>query len=217
MNPAPNGEVTSAPAAIAAGPSQVIRKTVIAFVITLAIVFLFVSGSYATDGGFVHEGIEWIGVVLIVTCILGRTWCTLYIGGRKNSELVTDGPYSICRNPLYTFSVIGAIGVGAQFGSVTVALVCGFFIWIVFQWMAAREEEAMTRAFPNDYARYAGRTPRFFPNFSSWQSPATLVVHPRAMLTTFLDALIFLTAIPVMEFFEYLHDSGLLPVLLKLP
>ncbi len=48
----------------------------------------------------------------------------LRIGGRKILELVTDGPYSIMRNPLYVFSVIRVAGIGAQAGSVTIALVC---------------------------------------------------------------------------------------------
>ena len=38
--------------------------------------------------------IEWAGIVLIVACILGRTWASLYIGGRKIDALVMDGPYS---------------------------------------------------------------------------------------------------------------------------
>src|SRR6476660_1715925 len=30
-----------------------------------------------------------------------RLWATGYVGGRKRRELVTEGPYSLCRNPLY--------------------------------------------------------------------------------------------------------------------
>ncbi|HEX3859354.1 MAG TPA: isoprenylcysteine carboxylmethyltransferase family protein [Pseudolabrys sp.] len=203
--------------AMATGPSQGARKTIIALTIALAVGFLFVAGSYWQDGGLVHEGVEWIGVVLIVTCILGRTWCTFYIGGRKNAVLVADGPYSICRNPLYTFSIIGAAGVGAQFGSVTVALVCSLFAWMVFQWTALREEAALQQAFHEDFRRYMVRVPRFLPNPKLWHSPPTLIVQPRMIMTTFVDALIFLTAIPLMETFEYLHDSGILPVFFKVP
>jgi protein-S-isoprenylcysteine O-methyltransferase Ste14 len=36
-----------------------------------------------------------------------RLWCSLYISGYKNSQLITSGPYSLCRNPLYFFSFVG--------------------------------------------------------------------------------------------------------------
>ena len=42
---------------------------------------------------------------MILICILGRTWATLYIGGQKQRELVTKGPYSVVRNPLYLFTL----------------------------------------------------------------------------------------------------------------
>jgi protein-S-isoprenylcysteine O-methyltransferase Ste14 len=203
--------------AMSPGPSTPIRKATIAIVILCGVGFLSIAGSYERDGGLEHESIEWIGIVLLVLCILGRTWSTLYIGGRKNSALVTQGPYSICRNPLYLFSIIGAIGVGAQFGSVTVAVVCGLFAWIVFLWTARREEAVLIVAFQDEYRRYMDRVPRFWPTFDLWESPMTIVVHPRQIVVTFLDALLFLTAVPLMETFEYLHDSGILPVLLRLP
>ena len=53
------------------------------------------------------------------------TWSSLYIAGRKGRELVTVGPYSTCRNPLYFFSIVGAAGMGAQSGSLTLGLICG--------------------------------------------------------------------------------------------
>ena len=53
--------------------------------------------------GRVHTFIEMVGVTLAIVCIGGRLWSCLYIGSRKNRELVTTGPYSITRNPLYFF------------------------------------------------------------------------------------------------------------------
>jgi len=52
------------------------------------------------------------GILLAGVGALGRLWCSLYIGGRKTHELVSAGPYGWCRNPLYLFSLIGALGVG---------------------------------------------------------------------------------------------------------
>ena len=43
------------------------------------------------------------GMILVGIASLGRMWCSLYIAGYKDDKLVTDGPYSLCRNPLYFF------------------------------------------------------------------------------------------------------------------
>ncbi len=200
-----------------AGPSQAMRKLVIATSVVLAVVFLIVAASEWEDGSAMHEGIEWAGIALIVICILGRTWSTLFIGGRKNSALTMEGPYSVSRNPLYLFSIIGAAGVGAQFGSFTVALVCGFFAWVVFLWTVWREEAALLASFGDDYRQYMARVPRFLPKPGLWHSPPTLTVNPGLIVTTFLDAAVFLAAIPIAELFEWLHAVGALPTLLVVP
>jgi protein-S-isoprenylcysteine O-methyltransferase Ste14 len=200
-----------------AGPSQAIRKLVIAASVAWAVAFLSVAVSRWEDGSAMHEGIEWAGTALIVICILGRTWSTLFIGGRKNSALTSDGPYSVSRNPLYLFSIIGAAGIGAQFGSFTVALVCGFFAWVVFLWTVWREEAALLATFGHHYRDYMARVPRFLPNPALWHSPPTLTVNPGLIATTFFDAAIFLAAIPIAELFEWLHDIRLLPTLLVVP
>jgi protein-S-isoprenylcysteine O-methyltransferase Ste14 len=211
-------EQGAAPGAqVGVGPSQAMRKGVIVVSIILSLGFLSVATSYWPDGHIIHESIEWTGVALIILCMLGRTWCTLYIGGRKNHALVADGPYSICRNPLYTFSIIGAVGVGAQFGSLGSAFVVGLFTYIVFARTATREEKSMAAAFGDRYRAYAARVPRFVPNFSLWSSPETIPVRPRVMLTTLADAAVFFVAIPVVETFEYLHETGVLQTYFTLP
>lgn len=216
MERQPDG-ATAAGMTMGHAPSQALRKIVIAVTIAAGVGFLFVADSWWTDGGFVHETIEWVGVLLLVTCILGRTWCALYIGGRKFRELVTEGPYSVSRNPLYLFSIIGALGIGAQFGSVSVAIICGAFTWLVFLWTAMREEAALRQQFGGSFSHYMEKVPRFMPKIALWSSPSTLTVQPRVIRNTFFDALVFLTAIPLMEFFEYLHGTGTLPVYFTLP
>ena len=153
------------------GPSQTLRKVVLALLVLLSFIFLFVTESRWGDDSWTHEAIEWTGIGLIVLCILGRTWSTLYIGGRKNDVLVTEGPYSISRNPLYFFSIVGAAGMGAQLGSVTTALAAGFIAWVVFLWTVWREEVAILAAFPAAYPLYLARVPRFLPNFGLWSAP----------------------------------------------
>ncbi|MCZ7642892.1 MAG: hypothetical protein M5U33_09470 [Pseudorhodoplanes sp.] len=76
---------------------QVIRKIVLWLAVAAGIFFFAVSTSHYPVGGTLHEMVEWTGIVLIVACILGRTWASLYIGGRKIDQLVMVGPYSVTR------------------------------------------------------------------------------------------------------------------------
>ena len=80
------------------------------------------------DDGPVDLSLELTGFVLLVACAMGRVWASAYISGKKNKELVTVGPYSLVRNPLYFFSLLGFIGTGLAFESITFAmLLAGLF------------------------------------------------------------------------------------------
>jgi protein-S-isoprenylcysteine O-methyltransferase Ste14 len=140
--------------AIGIGPDQSARKAVLWVAIVAGIAFLLVGDSRWSSEHILHETIEWIGIGLIAICIVGRTWCCLYIGNYKNQVLVTNGPYSVSRNPLYLFSIIGAIGVGAQVGSIAIAFVCGFVTWAVLINSAMKEEKALLTNFSESYRQY---------------------------------------------------------------
>jgi len=198
-------------------PDQSTRKGVLLVATMAAIAFLLICGPRWGDGDWRHETIEWTGLGLIILCILGRTWCSLYIGGRKNSALITNGPYSVCRHPLYVFSIIGAVGVGAQVGSIIIALTCGFIAWAIFLWTAMKEEAALLANFSADYREYFKRVPRFLPKPSLWRDSATIEVRPQVVMLTFVDALVFLIAVPIAEGIDYLHTVGVLPLFIILP
>ncbi len=173
----------------------------------------------SSDGvhGEWHERVEVIGLVAIVLSIVGRAWCSLYIGGRKKSEIVDRGPYSITRNPLYVFSYIGAFGIGAQSGSATIGFAFVLAAMVVFYMTVKREEAFLEREFGAVYAAYKARTPRFWPRFSLWRDEEQLTIRPALFVTTILDGLIFLLAIPVFELIDVGQASGWLQVMAHLP
>src|SRR5262245_59839085 len=74
--------------------------------------FALLSQSSYTEGGFWDTTLEVLSFVLLSVSEFGRVWVSAYISGRKTVELVTDGPYSITRNPLYFFTFIAYIGSG---------------------------------------------------------------------------------------------------------
>lgn len=196
---------------------QMIRKAILRAFIVAGLVFVVVGDTRWPSGSFLHEGIEYIGLILIVICICGRILCTLYIGGNKIESLVTVGPYSVVRNPLYSLSIVGAAGAGAQLGSFVLTIVTAAVAYFVFLLVILKEEQFLTARFGASYLEYMERVPRLWPKFSLWRDVATLEVNPRLVRVTALDASIFLLSIPLSEGFEYLHDIGLVPVFLTLP
>ncbi|MFN4092749.1 MAG: methyltransferase family protein [Brevundimonas sp.] len=196
---------------------QLIRKAAVFAALIVLIGLSMVTQSIGGVDGPWHEWTERAGLAAIILAIVGRAWCSLYIGGRKKAEIVARGPYSVSRNPLYVFSFIGAFGMGAQTGSVTVALLfVAAAIWI-FRQTVRREEGFLSREFGEVYARYVERTPRFGPDFRLWRDEPELTVRPEFFLTTLRDGLMLLVALPVFELIDKGQSDGWLRVLLHLP
>jgi len=177
---------------------------------------LFVQAKAAPES-FSHEFIEDIGAMLIAVAVLGRTWCTLYIGGRKLNELVTNGPYSIVRNPLYVFSCIGAFGIGLGTASFVLAAVMALVAALVFSSVIRIEEGALQENFGTAFTDYAARVPRLWPRPSLWLDAASLSVSPNRVVRTFFDSAVMLLTIPALELVETLQQIHVLPVFLYLP
>ena len=81
------------------------------FAIVVILLVTFTSAPYK-EGSLTDILLETFGLFLLTVCSMGRLWALLYISGYKKLELITEGPYSIVRHPLYVFSLIGAIGIG---------------------------------------------------------------------------------------------------------
>ncbi len=166
--------------------------------------------------GTAHEFIEIVGICLVSVCMIGRMWSILYVGSKKNAELVTSGPYSVMRNPLYFFSFIGAAGVGLMFGSLLVALGLALATYVVFSITAAKEADFLRAKFGPAYEAYSSRTPMFWPNPARYRDEQEVYFSPKALKRTLLDAMLFLAVFPVIETLEYLQLSGKLPILFRL-
>lgn len=196
---------------------QRVRKGAILAALLALIGLSIVTQSIGGVDGNWHETVEAIGLGAIVFSIVGRAWCSLYIGGRKKAEIVDRGPYSISCNPLYVFSFFGAFGMGAQTGSLTIA---GLFVvaaFLVFLLTVQREEAFLSREFGAVYAAYRARVPRFGPRFSLWRDERELTIRPSFFLLTIRDGLVFLLALPIFELIDMGQAQGWLRVFAHLP
>jgi hypothetical protein len=104
-----------------------------------------------------------------------------------------------------------------QVGTIVLGLICGVLAYVVFYLVILREEELLTERYGPVFEAYVARVPRFFPNPRLWRDEETLTIRPPKVLMTFADALVFLLAVPGAEFFEYMQETGVIPVLLRLP
>lgn len=193
------------------------RRATLALVVAAAALLALVSQSLWAPGGALHEIVEFTGLALIVLAIVGRTWCTIYIGGRKKHVLVADGPYSLCRNPLYVFSIAGVAGIGMATGSLLVGLGLAAAVWFVFDRVVRREELYLAEHHGAAFAAYRAVTPRWLPRFSAWHDVEAVEAQPERIVITFREAALMLVALPLLELVEWLQESGWLPVLLHLP
>jgi len=191
------------------------RKAELLIAIAVISPLLILSTSRWPEGP--RGAIQIAGLLLIVVCIIGRTWCALWIAGRKVRELVDTGPYSVSRNPLYLFSILGAVGVGGQLGSLSAAILGGAAVGRILFKRALVEERLMLKWRREVYQSYMAKVPRFWPRPSLWRGGDFQVVKTRAVIMTFLDGCFFLAVIPIAGLLHYLHGRGAIPTLLLLP
>lgn len=186
------------------------------FVFAMLPVVIFSLGMLAEDG-VVHEILEWVGHVLVILCVLGRGYCSAYIGGHKNDEVICEGPFSVVRNPLYVFSFIGIMGIGLQSGMITltVLLLLGFALY--YPRVVAREEAFLLHKFGDVYRNYMQKTPRWRPRWKNWIEPEYIRTQPRLLRESMRDASVFFIAFPIFEMLDMLHEYDLLPAYLLLP
>ena len=157
-----------------------------------------------------------VGIGLIVVCIIGRTWSRLYVGWHKTRRLISTGPYSVCRNPLYSFSILGAAGALAQSGSITAALMAAVAVWYVLYLVTLREEQILAGLHDKNYQLYMQDVPQFLPRLSLWHDAEMVETRPLDTLKTFLEGCLFLLAIPTFSLIEYCQNNGILPVLFRI-
>ena len=182
----------------------------IARLVALAFIPVIVFMQSAWSETVLQPILEVVGALVVVAAVLGRFWAILYIGGRKNHQVVQDGPYSMCRHPLYLSTTVGAIGLGLMLGSFVLAAVLGLIAFVILSMTAAREETFLRVEFAPDYDLYAQRVPRIWPRLSLFQTPVEVTFNALVLRRNLADALGFLALIPLAELMETLRESGVL-------
>ena len=157
-----------------------------------------------------------VGAVMVGVATVGRLWCNLYICGRKSSELITVGPYSMCRNPLYFFSLIGAVGVGLTTETISIAVLLLIVFSIYYPFVIRSEEKHLAEMHGPRYQQYRQNTPSFVPSLRRFNEPDEYIVKAALFRKSLFDAMWFVWLIGILEIIEALHEAQILPVYFRL-
>ena len=141
-----------------------------------ALVATALSAPLIREGTWADSGMDLLAWVCFVGGLCFRFWSTLYVGGRKRQSLVTQGPYSICRNPLYVGSLLLALSAGCYLKGIVFLAFLSLAALAYMRFTVPAEERDLRRIHGAAFDEYCRRTPRFMPRFSLYQSPVTVEV-----------------------------------------
>ncbi len=143
-----------------------------------------------------------IGYSLIIICAIGRIYTTAFLGGQKNLNLITQGPFSKVRNPLYVFSFIGVLGVSFYSARPLIILIAPIATLVIYHYLVKREEEFLETQFGDEYVQYKKSVPRFIPNLGAKNLNDTISTSPNRLYAAVLDSIWWFLLIPIFEILE---------------
>jgi protein-S-isoprenylcysteine O-methyltransferase Ste14 len=160
-----------------------------------------------------------LSFALVTVAILGRVWCSVFIAGHKEEELVTSGPYALCRHPLYALSILGGFGLGIATHTVVLTLITLIVLTLLLASDARKEESRLEARHGEAFRAYARHTPRWLPALRRPRPPLPRRVQlpPDLYWKAFLDAGSFALLYLLIVTMTTLRETGLSPTLLHIP
>src|SRR5207302_9203990 len=145
------------------GPARRLAVIFIAFTVT----FAAISASFL-PGGSRREGLILFGDILATAGLAYSVWGLAYLRRSfsivpEARRLVTGGPYSLSRHPVYLGEIATALGINIATGGWLSALAIAYFI-VCEVLRIGWEERILAQAFPAEYPPYASGLPRYLPN-----------------------------------------------------
>jgi protein-S-isoprenylcysteine O-methyltransferase Ste14 len=111
-----------------------------------------------------------VGIFVALSGELGRIWCVGYAGGITRTRsgdlnsLVTAGPYSYVRNPIYIFNIIMYCGACIMLGTPILLPFAIVYFVLQYTFIIYFEETILEEKFGDSYLRYKSLVRRWFPS-----------------------------------------------------
>jgi protein-S-isoprenylcysteine O-methyltransferase Ste14 len=187
-----------------------------AMIVLMIVLFTISGGAWEERCPVFSMALFVVGCVMATLGVVGRLWCALYIGGYKTQHLITEGPYSISRNPLYFFSLLGSVGVGLSSETFTIPIILTIGFLLIYPKVIMAEEARLRQVHGPAFDEYARRTPRFFPRWSLLVEPDEYVTRPAKFRRHALSAMWFIWIVIFIEVLENLREMGAIKPLFML-
>ena len=123
-----------------------------------------------------------IGFCVVLVGEFIRLWGVAIAGSETRTTgpvggtfLITQGPFSYVRNPLYVGNMLMYFGIGVMSFALFPLLPFVALLYFLFQYsfIVSLEEEHLIKKFGNDYAIYCASVPRFFPALKKFSQHST--------------------------------------------
>ena len=196
--------------------AQKSRKLISWLVGTALGTFIAVSQSRWSGSGLAGHLFFSVGLILVGAAAVGRLWCSLYIGGYKTGTLVTTGPYSVCRHPLYGFSFLGGIGIGLCTETLTLTVVIAGAFLLYYPFVIRAEERKLLEIHGEAFRRYVETTPRLWPAWAQLDEPRLYLVQPQCFRRGALEVIWFIWLPALLVLVRALQEHHMLPLLFRL-
>ena len=159
-----------------------------AIMAVIAIALIIFTPKMFPNNSLPNEIVGIIGYFLVIICAIGRVYTTAFLGGFKNDKLITYGPFSMVRNPLYVFSFIGVLGISIMSMHIWVMLFAPAMFLFIYIPLIAREETFLMEKYPDDFQQYKTSTPRLIPNLRLYSAPDVVNMKPQLLYNSVFDA-----------------------------
>ena len=183
----------------------------------LLIFLLLITSGNKIQSPFQEGLLSFAGLACVIISAFGRVWSSIYIAGYKASDLVELGPYSVTRNPLYLFSLIGAAGIGLASGSLLILVLFMLAFGLYYPFVIRREEKELTGWHGPEFLSYIERVPRFLPKLSLYSEPDTYLVKTKYLKKALLDASYFFWIYGALQLIIKLREAGIFRVFFRIP
>jgi len=151
-----------------------------------------------------------LGIVFVVIGELGRIWCVSYAGGITRTrtgdlkQLITSGPFSLVRNPIYIFNITIYSASAFLLGVPKLVPIAIVYFMFEYTFIVIYEESLLIKAFGEEYLQYTDKVNRWVPKLKPYKGKnvhSPLVKEAlKAEKSTFMS-IVAITVIAIVKYF----------------